>query len=89
MAVPAASEDQAVAANGFTAKGMLNTAPKGTFLRALLVWCNLKHSWHQVAQPHVHTLITAYHINQACLFPLQSMMSRSLFSAFESECFFN
>ncbi|DBA93021.1 TPA: hypothetical protein ACH3X2_003360 [Trebouxia sp. C0005] len=29
MAVPAASEDQAVAANGFTAKGMLNTAPKG------------------------------------------------------------
>ncbi len=53
MAVPAASEDQAVAANGFTARGMLNTAPKGTSLPALLVFClfgaTLKHNWYQVA----------------------------------------
>ncbi len=29
MAVPAASEDQAVAVNGFSAKGMLDAAAKG------------------------------------------------------------
>jgi len=73
MAVPAASEDQAVAANGFTARGMLNTAPKGTCLPALLVWCNLKHNWQQSCKHSRMRTLSTLHvicIKQACLFPL-------------------
>ncbi len=77
MAVPATSEDQAVAANGFTARGMLNTASKGTSLPALLVFClsgaTLNVIFHHPfplcqlrlqTQPHGHTLVIC--VKQAC-----------------------
>ncbi len=91
MAVPAASEDQAVAANGFTARGMLNTAPKGTSLPALLVFClfgaTLKHNWYQVADSAAWA--NSRHLCQASLLLLFIEHDEQIiFPPFSLQCLF-